>query len=307
MIFKHPVLDICKFSYRLFNSIKKLQLADDNEREPQELAFNLQRERARLFGLGSSRSSGRRSRSLSATGQDSKRKKSKRGWTLQFFCLSSVNKESIPTSSEKEILNKAGLGQKKITLFQGETESEVTEKLMSDEGFPKLQEAGGFELLRCHPSTRTPSLISCRWNADELKKNVNPQANIYIRPIQKNLTTEAINTPDESEETSFAIKCMKCKKEFNARSLRQHLLDGCYEDESRHQNEVQEVENIIIVQEGHIEIQQQLVTDLHDTEPASTEDSDDLPDLIHTPRDQRQEVLVEATVEESTNVLGNVI
>ena len=100
---------------------------------------------------------------------------------------------------------------------------------------------------------------------------------------------------------------MKCKKEFNARSLLQHLLDGCYEDESRHQNEVQEVENIIIVQEGHIEIQQQLVTDLHDTEPASTEDSDDLPDLIHTPRDQRQEVLVEATVEESTNVLGNVI
>ena len=73
---------------------------------------------------------------------------------------------------------------------------------------------------------------------------------------------------------------MKCKKEFNARSLRQQLLDGCYEDESRHQNEVQEVENIIIVQEGHIEIQQQLVTDLHDTEPASTEESDDLPDLI---------------------------
>ena len=49
------------------------------------------------------------------------------------------------------------------------------------------------------------------------------------------------------------------------------------------------------------------MTDLHDTEPASTEDSDDLPDLIHTPRDQRQQVLVEATVEESTNVLGNVI
>ena len=61
-------------------------------------------------------------------------------------------------------------GTEKITLFQGETESEVTEKLMSDEGFPKLQEAGGFELLRCHPSTRTLSLISCRWNADELKK-----------------------------------------------------------------------------------------------------------------------------------------
>ena len=69
----------------------------------------------------------------------------------------------------------------------------------------------------------------------------------------------------------------------------------------------QEVENIIIVQEGHIEIQQQLVTDLHDTEPASTEESDDLPDLIHSPRDQRQEVLIEATVEESANVLGNVI
>ena len=57
---------------------------------------------------------------------------------------------------------------------------------------------------------------------------------------------------------------MKCKKEFN-------VLEGWYEDVSRQQIEVQEVENIIIVQEGHIEIQLQLVTDLHDTEPASTE------------------------------------
>ena len=98
---------------------------------------------------------------------------------------------------------------------------------------------------------------------------------------KKTLLSEVINTPDESEETSFAIKCMKCKKEFNARSLPQHLLDGCYEDVSRQQLEVQEVENIIIVQEGQIEIQQQLVTDLHDTDPASTEESDDLSDFIH--------------------------
>ena len=31
MILKHPVLNICKLTYRLINSIKKLQLADDNE------------------------------------------------------------------------------------------------------------------------------------------------------------------------------------------------------------------------------------------------------------------------------------
>ncbi|CAC5403388.1 unnamed protein product [Mytilus coruscus] len=121
--------------FTLFNSIKKLQLSDVNERVPvQELTFNLQREQARLFGLGSSCSSGRRYRSSSAIGPDNKKKKSKRGWTLQFFCLSSVNQENIPKSSEKQILNKTDLGLTKITLFQGETESEVTDKLMSEEG-----------------------------------------------------------------------------------------------------------------------------------------------------------------------------
>ena len=84
MIFKHPVLDICKFSYRLFNSIKKLQLADDNEREPQELAFNLQRERARLFGLGSSRSSGRRSR-YQQLDKTAKGRKVREDGTFSFF------------------------------------------------------------------------------------------------------------------------------------------------------------------------------------------------------------------------------
>ena len=43
----------------------------------QELAFNLQRERARLFGLGSSRS----------IGPDNKRQKSKKGWTFTLFAL----------------------------------------------------------------------------------------------------------------------------------------------------------------------------------------------------------------------------
>ncbi|KAK3101168.1 hypothetical protein FSP39_001460 [Pinctada imbricata] len=183
---------------------------------------------------------------------------------------------------------------------------------MSEEGFMKLKESGGFELLRCHSSTRTLTQISCKWNADELKKNVNPQANVYIRPIQKNLSTKPIQTPDQTEETSHGIKCMKCGKEFNARLLREHLMNACNEDSTTCTQELEEndmqqqgVENIIFVQDMHqstdnvVQIfvddeniqEQSILHGLSSTGPE--ESSDDLPNLIHTPREQR--VVTEST------------
>ena len=56
----------------------------------------------------------------------------------------------VPNALEKETLNKAGLGKKKIVLKKSDDENELAAKLISEElneegeivGFPKLAEGG---------------------------------------------------------------------------------------------------------------------------------------------------------------------
>ncbi|XP_056003517.1 uncharacterized protein LOC125657381 [Ostrea edulis] len=151
--------------------------------------------------------------------------------TLHFLCLAHTGQKSVPNGNEKEVLNKAGLGKKKILLKKSDDEKELAETLISKEvnedgdfvGFPKLADGGGFELLRSTQNCRDLTLINCSWSAKELQKNVNPQVTIYIRPIQKNLSTEAIvNRPEKLAELSIEEKCVTCGRKFLVRELRKH-------------------------------------------------------------------------------------
>lgn len=49
-------------------------------------------------------------------GRSGSKKQCVRTWTMQFLCLSDRNQQKAPSPVEKEILNKAGLGFKKIQL-----------------------------------------------------------------------------------------------------------------------------------------------------------------------------------------------
>ena len=104
----------------------------------------------------------------------------------------------IPPSSEKQVLQNAGLGSKKIEFYVDDDEKTVMEKITSDEldaktgdvcGFPKLKNCGGFELMHCVANCRTLSVIECASSVTELKANVGNQSKIYSRPIQKDLST----------------------------------------------------------------------------------------------------------------------
>ncbi|KAJ8299975.1 LOW QUALITY PROTEIN: hypothetical protein KUTeg_021494 [Tegillarca granosa] len=150
---------------------------------------------------------------------------------MQFICLASKSQKFIPNSAEKEILNKAGLGKKKIRFNKTDTEKNVFEKLMSNEknelgevaGFPKLAGAGGIELLRITQNCRELKLIDCSsWSAKELQKNVNPQSSIYIRPIQNDLALSPEQSGDQTNDDSLLQKCNGCQKEFRLKELRKH-------------------------------------------------------------------------------------
>lgn len=175
-------------------------------------------------------------------GSNRKRKapqRSGRTWTAQFICLANRLQTVIPSASEKQTLNDAGLGLKKIKFSAEDDETQVAEKIMSKDivndetlGFPQLKEGGGFELLQCQSSSRQLTMIKCHWSAKDLKANLGAQSKIYIRPIQKNLSTES-KKPGSVNHITQA--CEMCQKEFPMHELRNHLYtctSGLFDSDS---------------------------------------------------------------------------
>jgi len=165
-----------------------------------------------------------------SSGRGKKRKNScpQRTWTVQFVCLSSRFAKKTPTTTEKNMLLQAGLGCKKIKLLADDTEEDVLNKLTSDAkdefgntlGFPQLRTCGGFEMLQCLANCRDLSVIGTSWSVRDLKSALGGQAKIYLRPIQKNLSTRS-HEPKRSESL-LKEKCRWCQKPFLLSQLREH-------------------------------------------------------------------------------------
>ena len=154
----------------------------------------------------------------------------KRTWTAQVVCLADRLAYKVPTASEKQILFKAGLGLKRIKFDVDDNEEAVVKKITASEtedgsvsaevlGFPQLHNCGGFELMRCVANCRELVVIDGSWAVKELKANGGTQAKIYVRPIQKSLSTK----PLAAEKTSqVKEKCISCDKELFVHELRKH-------------------------------------------------------------------------------------
>lgn len=72
------------------------------------------------------------------------RKRRKKTWTGKFLCLSDRQKNRVPTVEEKTVLQRNGLGFKKIQFLSSDSEEKVKKVIM--EHFPTLENCGGFEL-----------------------------------------------------------------------------------------------------------------------------------------------------------------
>ena len=181
----------------------------------------------------------------SGTSKTSKRKKTpRRTWTGQFVCLADRQASRVPSSTEKQLLQQAGLGLKKIRFFVDDSEEEVLEKLTSDvpgddglpTGFPQLKEGKGFELMSCVTNSRDLAVVKSSWSVERLKTLFTPQTKIYLRPIQKNLRIKG--NQDNRLTCKLKEKCMWCSQEIPLNELRTHLqtckcnvFDDIVEDE----------------------------------------------------------------------------
>ena len=172
-------------------------------------------------------------RNKSSTGK-SKRKKIPM-WTHTFVCLSSREQEEVPDCNLRADLQMAGLGEKRISLPDYSDGYDIHIELTTH--FPKLNNAGGYELLRLQEGGgKQLDIIACPpsgYSVAYLKAVVHT-AKIYIRPLQKDLSLDQLEDKVSFFCTTINFlfkyacvpkeKCMQCGTEVLVTSLKEHLL-----------------------------------------------------------------------------------
>ena len=145
------------------------------------------------------------------------------------MCLSSPCTSKVPNSQENQILYKAGFGMKRIKFFSDNGKEYVYNKLTSEDsengGFPKLKSCGNFELLQCTANCRDLKVLKCAMSVKELENHTSRQCKIYIRPIQRSLSTIPL-TPQRNE-SKIKEKCSVCSDIFYVKDSRKHFLTCC--------------------------------------------------------------------------------
>lgn len=104
-------------------------------------------------------------------------------WHQRFVCLASIHVCQVPCrQADKLQLEEAGLGEKALAIDLNCSPEAFRRHLL--DAFPKLQDGGGFELLRCKAKSKELILIPTRVSScpKSLKRRVG-NGKVYIRPI----------------------------------------------------------------------------------------------------------------------------
>ena len=139
----------------------------------------------------------------------------------------------IPTPTEKRVLQKAGLGFKKINFNLKADEVSVQNQLTSSNSAnsepdelssdcSQLQNFGGFELIICIPNCKVLEPLECHMSAT-IMKTATGQGKIYIRPMQRSLSA----LPLKSEASPCSTSALKGKcvhKEYPLNVFYSHVL-----------------------------------------------------------------------------------
>lgn len=164
---------------------------------------SVQDEHRRLFGFNPRAKA--RYHPYSQRRQRNNQPKPKRvsSWTRNFVCLSKTNATSPPTASEYFHLRNAGLGERKITLDLPDGALDVDLKLK--EIFPKLENSGGYSLMRTFErGLRTLTNINGPYSCERIKDAMG-QGKIFIRPLQLDLSMDVVVPTSGNDVRVFCI------------------------------------------------------------------------------------------------------
>lgn len=124
-------------------------------------------------------------------------------WSHDFICLARIDQCVSPSPMDKAKLIQAGLGLKSVSFLEcGGVESFHQDLL---DAFPKLQEGGGFELLRSSQWGKVLDVIPMPPSGYSVPylKGIVGQAKIYVRPMQQNLSLKINDT--DSDEVKYTL------------------------------------------------------------------------------------------------------
>lgn len=131
-------------------------------------------------------------------------------WTHVFVCLARMEQDIVPDSSERAVLQIAGLGEKKLQFPIDADSYYIYDELVAS--FPKLRNSGGFELLRTHDRSKVLIEIEVPpsgYTVSYLKPVVH-NAKIFIRPLQKDLPLDPANDEVSEHALYLVISCDNC-------------------------------------------------------------------------------------------------
>ena len=148
-----------------------------------QLEFN------RLFSWNPKSSVGsKRKKGSNQKGGGSKKKRLPT-WTHTFVCLANTDDDTAPGSKYRASLQLAGLGEKRLSVDLYADTRELHDDILFN--FPKLIDAGGYELLRSSTAGPGKELEIIPQPGDgytvEYLKAVVHQAKVFIQPLQQNL------------------------------------------------------------------------------------------------------------------------
>ena len=114
-------------------------------------------------------------------------------WTHTFVCLANSTQDTLPDGEERASLQLAGLGEKRISFCTVGEARDIHDELLFQ--YPKLSEAGGYELLRVPEgggkSLDVVAAPESGYTVSYLRAVVH-HAKIYIRPMQRNLCLDPV-------------------------------------------------------------------------------------------------------------------
>ena len=137
-------------------------------------------------------------------------------------CLADKEQADAPDCEEHRQLLMAGLGEMELSVPEEAEESDIRAVLVAN--FPKLEFAGGFELMYSESRSRELKLIPPGPQGLTMKYLVSfiGQGKVYIRPIQENLPLE--HKESKLESHGQREMCNNCMEMIHLHKLMEHYL-----------------------------------------------------------------------------------
>ena len=156
-----------------------------------------------LFGYGSRKRSRSVPVSAAKRGKSSGTRPRPSPWTHEFVCLADSETEVLPT--DYSLLAANGLGKAKLQLFEDSDAADIHVAIIM--AFPKIEKAGGYELLRTHDGSKRLAVITPPpegYTGLHLKSVLN-QAKCYIRPIQSSISLSREPALEENAKVLYIL------------------------------------------------------------------------------------------------------